>query len=1661
MLTINLFIATGFGVVGTIITVDDAINESVEGVGVTLDETLATSADEDDDVTRILLKAGVELVTELTTDVLVDCSTIKVEALATSLDDDVDVTKKVKVGVKLEEDSVTELTTDVLVDSSSIEVETLGNILADDDLESSKLLESRVKLLDKLSLDIPWVVEEVALILEDVLVDCSSIEDEVPVTSSDDDNVIETIGVKVADKIPLGEPCIRKDVVEIVGITTNDTVGIKEVVPVDILNDDTADRTLVDSDTLVGCFSIEDETFDEGATEESTLVEDVNELVNREVLTTLRVTADRLVDSFNIEDEKLAVSMDDDDETEKQDTYEKPASSLDDDDETEDKTLGKYGNELVNGDVLTKLWGLEDVAGSANDTLTKKTETTDVTGGAADSGVDTFTIKDEKPSSSLDDDEETEDRTLVEYGKELLNPDVLTKIWSFEDVAGGDADRLVRDPFNIEDEKPAKSLDDDGTENRTLLENGNELVGRDVLTKLCSSDDVTEGTADRLVDSFNMEDEKPTSSLDDDSATEGRTLVEYGNELLEGDVPTKLWISDDVAGGVADTLADCFNIEDEKPASSVDDDSKTECMTLVEYGNELVARDVPTKLWSLEDVTGGTADRLVRDSFNIEDEKPAGSLDDDDKTEDRTLVEYGNELVRWDDVAGGAADRLVRDPFNIEDEKPAGSLDDDDKTEDRTLVEYGNELVRWDVLTKLWSFEDVTGGAADRLARDPFNIEDEKPAGSLDDDDKTENRTLVEYGNELVRWDVLNKLWSFEDVAGGAADRLVRDPFNIEDEKPAGSLDDDDKTEDRTLVEYGNELVRWDVLTKLWSFEDVAGGAADRLVRDPFNIEDEKPAGSLDDDDKTEDRTLIEYGNELVRWDVLTKLWSFEDVAGGAADRLVRDPFNIEDEKPAGSLDDDDKTEDRTLVEYGNELVWWDVLTKLWSFEDVAGGAADRLVRDPFDIEDEKPTSSLDDENEIEARTLVEYRNELVGWDVLTKLWRFEDVTGVTADGLVDSFNTEDEKPASPLDDDDETEDRTLVENRDETDVKGGAADKLARDPFNIEEERPASSLNDDEKEDGTLLEYRDELVGGDVLTKLWRFEDVTAGAADTLVRDPFNIEDETPAIPLDDDDETEDRILLENRDEIDFVRGSADTLGDCFNIEDEKPASSLDDDDETEDKTLLENRDELVGGDVLTNFWSFEDIAGGTADRLVRGSVNIEDEKRARSLDDDETECATVLEYRNELVDRKVLPKLCSVEDVAGGDADRLTKNQLVPWTTMMKQKTGHLFEYGNELVSWDVLAKRWSFEDVTGGTADRLVGVPFNIEEEKPTSSLDDEVEIEARIAEYRNELVGWDVLNKLWSSEDVREGAADTLVDSFNIEDEKPASPLDDDGETEDRTLLENRDELVGGDVLTKLWSFEDVAGGAADKLVRDLFNIEDEKPAGSLNDDDKTEDRTLVEYGNELVSWDVVTKRSSIEDVAGGTADRLVRVPFNIEDEKPASSLDDDDETEDRTRDECDNELVGWDVLTKLWRFEDVREGAADTLVDSFNIEDEKPASPLDDDDETEDRTLVENRDEIVGGAADTLVRGSVNIEDEKPARSLDDDETECTTVLEYRNELVDREVLPKLWSFEDVTGGAADKLVRVPFNIEDEKPTGSLDDDDKTEDRTLVEYGNNL
>ncbi|KAJ7351759.1 hypothetical protein OS493_035701 [Desmophyllum pertusum] len=61
--------------------------------------------------------------------------------------------------------------------------------------------------------------------------------------------------------------------------------------------------------------------------------------------------------------------------------------------------------------------------------------------------------------------------------------------------------------------------------------------------------------------------------------------------------------------------------------------------------------------------------------------------------------------------------------------------------------------------------------------------------------------------------------------------------------------------------------------------------------------------------------------------------------------------------------------------------------------------------------------------NEREGSTLVEYGSELVEGDCTDPSFGFfDDVTGATADELVDSFNTEDEKPAVSMDDDDERE---------------------------------------------------------------------------------------------------------------------------------------------------------------------------------------------------------------------------------------------------------------------------------------------------------------------------------------------------------------------------------------------------------------------------------------------------------------------------------------------------------------------------------------------------------------------------------------------------------------------------------------------------------------
>lgn len=112
---------------------------TVEAVGDTIAEKLATSLEEDDEVIKILLKTDVVLgidrvkenVTKLAADVPLDFSCIKVENFSTSLEeDDVDENAllkpvdRVSVGVLRKVDKVTEVLADV---TSPIKVETLDS----------------------------------------------------------------------------------------------------------------------------------------------------------------------------------------------------------------------------------------------------------------------------------------------------------------------------------------------------------------------------------------------------------------------------------------------------------------------------------------------------------------------------------------------------------------------------------------------------------------------------------------------------------------------------------------------------------------------------------------------------------------------------------------------------------------------------------------------------------------------------------------------------------------------------------------------------------------------------------------------------------------------------------------------------------------------------------------------------------------------------------------------------------------------------------------------------------------------------------------------------------------------------------------------------------------------------------------------------------------------------------------------------------------------------------------------------------------------------------------------------------------------------------------------------------------------------------------------
>ena len=407
-------------------------------------------------------------------------------------------------------------------------------------------------------------------------------------------------------------------------------------------NDRMSEYTLVDSpfevgvvlwdgkieiELVVGCFDIKVETVtnitDEDKTEGRILDEygvTITDDVALNVLCDGEINRELVADSFNIKEDTLTVTSDDD--------------------ETKGNTLDESGGTtadavalalLCDGEMTTEL--VADCFNIKDETLTniaegdatkgrtlddsdvKLTDTAALADIITELTADRVDIEDDTFSNTLDDDE-TEGRVLGEYGVTPTDAVKLAVLCDSEMVR-----TLVADGVDIKDE----TSDDDATEAREVVEF--DVTPRDAvaLTVLCDSNISTE----LVVDSVDIKDETFANTSDDDK-TEGRILVEF---VVTPTDAVKLVVLCD-GEIVTNPVVDCVNIEDETFLDTSDDD-ETKGRILVEFGVTPKDAVKPDVLCDSEIVTSP-----VPDVVDIEVE-PFADTSDDTEREGKILVEFG------------------------------------------------------------------------------------------------------------------------------------------------------------------------------------------------------------------------------------------------------------------------------------------------------------------------------------------------------------------------------------------------------------------------------------------------------------------------------------------------------------------------------------------------------------------------------------------------------------------------------------------------------------------------------------------------------------------------------------------------------------------------------------------------------------------------------------------------------------------------------------------------------------------------------------------------------------------------------------------------------------------------------------------------------------
>ena len=1125
-------------------------------------------------------------------------------------------------------------------------------------------------------------------------------------------------------------------------------------------------------------------------------------------------------------------------------------------------------------------------------------------------GVD---IEEETFSDTSDDDDKREAKILVEFGFTPKDAVALTILCNSEVAL-----ELVTDGVDIEDGTFADTSDDDDeTKWKILVEFGATPTDAVKLAVLCDSEIFTNLVADGV----DIDEETVSDTSDEDDERKGELLVEFGVTPRDAFALTMLCDSE-VA---KELVTDADDIEDETFADTSDEDG-TKGRALVEFGVTPKDAVTLTILCDREEVK-----ELVTDGVDIVEDETFADTSDDDGTEEKILVEFG--VTPKDAVAltipcdGEVAKELVPDGVDIEDETFADTLDDDER-EGKILVEFGvkpKDAVARTIL--------CDGEVTKELVPDGVDIEDESFADTLDDDER-EGKILVEFGVTPKDAVALTILCDSE-----VAKELVSDGVDIEDERFADTLDDDE-TEGKILDDLGVTPRDTVALAELCDNEMVTDVSADC-----FDVEGET-LSDTSDDDKREGKILVEFGVTPKDAVALTILCDSE-----VAKELVTDGVHIED-KTLSDTTDDDKREGKILVEFSVTPTDAFKLAVLCDRE-----VAKDLVIDAVDIKDE----TFADTSAEDGKLAVLCDSEIV--------------TNPVTDGV----DIEDETLS--VTSDDEIEGKLLVEfgvtpRYAVALVVFCDSDMAAEVAADIEDETFADTLDDDKREGEILVELGVTPIDPFSFAVVCDSEMATDVAADCI-----DIEDET-FTDTSENDETEVRTLEKScvmpRDAVtlavfcDNEKGK-EFVAFCFDTVDEKSPNPADAD-ETE-STTLENSCVTPKDAVALTILCDSDVAK----ELVTNDVHIEDETFAgTSDDDDETKGNILVEFGVTPTDAVKLAVLCDNEMVTEVSADcfDIEDETLSDTTDDDVRERKILVELGvtpKDAVALTILCE--------SEVAKELVPDGVDMEDETFADTSDDD-ETEGKIlVEFSVTPTDAVKLAVLCDSA----VAKDLVIDGADIEDETSADTSDEDG-TKGRILVELGLTPTDAVKLAVLCDSEIVTNP-----VTAGVDIEDETL--SVTSDDEIEGELLVGFG--------VTPRDAVALAVLCDSDMATEVAADIEDETLADTLNDDVTEVDilvefgvTPRDPvslsvvCDSEM------------------ATDVAADCIDIEDET-FTDTSENDETDDRALEKScvmpRDAVALAVFCDSEKGKEFVAfcfdtvDEKFRNPADADETESTTL----------------------------------------------------------------